>query len=201
MPPVPSGPVSMQSHQRRESTQSNHTETGPSHLGQSQRSGMRNPVRGGHQNYGPSHHQNYQQSHQYNNNGYNGRGGYGGPNQNRGQPPNMGQQPYGGPAVQGYPNSPRNIHRSPAMSHASPSLATVQPMVTPQLYPPQQQQYMPPQAVSYILSPRSESSLLSVVIATVAGSPLFRKLEGHRLIFEYFLTIFAVRWSASLDAL
>jgi hypothetical protein len=150
MPPVPVGPVSMHGHQRRESTHSTHAETGPSsHLGHGQRGGMRNSVRGGgHQGYGQNSHQNYQQNHQYNNS-YSGRnGGYGGgPNQNRGPPPSMGQQSYGGPAVQGYPNSPRNIHRSPAMPHASPSLPTV-PIVTNQLYPLHQQQYMPPSSVS-----------------------------------------------------
>lgn len=151
MPPVPVGPNSMHNHQRRESTQSAHTESGPSHL-HGQRGAMQNSGRrGGHQAYGQNNNHHYQQQNQYNNGNYNTRGGYVNPNQNRGPPPNMNPQAYGGPGlVQGYnTNPPRNMHRSPAMSHASPSLAAVQPMVTPQLYPPQQ--YMPPpQGVSFL---------------------------------------------------
>lgn len=171
MPPVPSGPGSMNlhAHQRRESTHSAHAETGP-HLGHGQRGAMRDSRGGG-------RHQGYQNNHQYNqqnqyNNGY-GRGGYGGPNQNRGPPPNMNQQQgYGGPnPIQGYPNSPRNIHRSPAITHASPSLAAVTPMATPQLFP--QQHYMPqPGNVSYLHAPFSLFLFLAVC-------------------FLYFVTIFA----------
>lgn len=166
MPPVPVGPGSMQSHQRRESTQSAHTESGPSHL-HGPRSGMQNSGRrGGHQAYGQNNHH-YQQQTQYSNGGY-GRGGYANPNQNRGPPPNMNQQAYGPGPVQGYNTNPppRNMHRSPAMSHASPSLAAVQPMVTPQLYPPQQ--YMsPPQQVSdlFFLSNPNSLSILAALPA------------------------------------
>lgn len=151
MPPVPVGPGSMQNHQRRESTQSAHTESGPSHL-HGQRGGVQNSGRrGGHPAYGQQNNHHYQQQNQYSNGGY-GRSGYANPNQNRGPPPNMNPQAYGGGQVQGYnTNSPRNMHRSPAMPHASPSLAAVQPMVTPQLYPPQQ--FMPPlQQVSGLFS-------------------------------------------------
>lgn len=150
MPPVPVGPGSMHNHQRRESTQSAHTESGPSHL-HGQRGGMQNSRRGGHPAYGQQNNHHYQQQNQYNNGGY-GRGGYANnPSQNRGPLPNM-NSAYGGGQVQGYnTNSPRNMHRSPAMSHASPSLAAVQPMATPQLYPPQ---YMAPlqQQVSGLFS-------------------------------------------------
>lgn len=151
VPPVGPGSMNMHNHQRRESAQSAHTESGHLH---GQRGGMQNSGRrgGGGHAYGHNNSHHYQQG-QYSN-GYP-RGGYTNTNQNRGPPPNMNPQAYGVPGpAQGYnTNSPRNMHRSPAMSHASPSLPAVLPMVTSQLYPPPPPpQYMPLQVSSPFLS-------------------------------------------------
>lgn len=200
--PVPVGPgaMNMHSHQRRESTQSAHADSGHPHMNHGGRGGMSGGGRGGRhpQSYGPNNHQ-YNQQSQYNN-GY-GRGAYSGPNQARGQPPNMNNQQYQG-SVQAYnPNSPRMVHRSPAMAHASPALATVQPMATPQLYPPNYMQPAP-HGVSYILFILPFYLLVSFYLAIIATNSLLSgKLENRNSILKNIcLTISAV-WITSISPL
>jgi len=140
----PQAPGSMLSHHRRDSAQSAHTETGSPQISHGR--GMPGG-RGRNQGYGANQYP-QQQQHYGGGGGYGRGGGYPGPNQPRGGPANMGPQYQGPGPANSYQNRGHRVGGSPAMPHASPNLASVQPIPTDQLYPP----YIPPPAGQHVSS-------------------------------------------------